>query len=167
MEGFHPMKRIAIAAVAALTLAGSLAPTAASAQAYGQQQQHNDHNDRYDQNNRYNDRSNRDNDRNNRDHRRQRWEHSQHNGYYARGRFYYGPPSAAMQRRSDYRPAWQNWRRGERLPSYYRSHYRTVDYRSAHLRAPPRGYHYVRDDRGDLLLVAITTGIILSILANQ
>lgn len=159
------MKRIAIAAVAALTLAGSLAPTAASAQPYGQQQQHNDHNDRNDQNNRNNDQNNRDNDRNNRNH--QRWEHSQHNGYYARGRFYYGPPSAAMQRRSDYRPAWQNWRRGERLPSYYRSHYRTVDYRSAHLRAPPRGYHYVRDDRGELLLVAITTGIILSILANQ
>ena len=36
------------------------------------------------------------------------------------------------------------------------------------LRRPPRGYHYVRDDRGDYLLVGIATGVILGvILANN
>ncbi|MBK6702445.1 MAG: RcnB family protein [Caulobacteraceae bacterium] len=53
------------------------------------------------------------------------------------------------------------------MPSYYQSRYRQVDYRRAHLRAPPRGYHYVQDDRGDYLLVGIATGVILSILLSQ
>jgi Ni/Co efflux regulator RcnB len=48
------------------------------------------------------------------------------------------------------------------LPSYYRDRYRDVDYRNYHLRAPPRGYHYVRDDRGSILLVGLATGVILS-----
>ena len=34
--------------------------------------------------------------------------------------------------------------------------------RYSHLRAPPRGYRYVRDDRGQVLLVGIATGVILS-----
>lgn len=62
----------------------------------------------------------------------------------------------------------RDWRRGDRLPSYYRSHYREVNYRDHGWRAPPRGYHYVRDDRGDALLVGIATGAILGvILAGQ
>lgn len=60
------------------------------------------------------------------------------------------------------------WRRGERLGAYERAHYRQVDWRRDHLREPPRGYHYVRDDRGETLLVGIATGAILGIiLANQ
>lgn len=35
------------------------------------------------------------------------------------------------------------------------------DYESYRLRPPPRGYHWVRDDGGDYVLVAIATGIIL------
>lgn len=97
----------------------------------------------------------------------QRWNQSQHNGYYMNGRFYYGQPSAAVQQRRDFRPAWQNWRRGDRLPANFRSRYREVDYRRAHLSAPPRGYHYVRDDRGETLLVGVATGVILSILASR
>ena len=96
-----------------------------------------------------------------------RWNQSQYNGYYANGRFNYGAPPANVQNRRDYRPAYQNWRRGDRLPSTFRTRYREVDYRRAHLRAPPRGYHYVRDDRGETLLVGIATGVILSILASQ
>ncbi|MEQ1492048.1 MAG: RcnB family protein [Terricaulis sp.] len=97
----------------------------------------------------------------------QRWNQRQHNGYYSNGRFYYGQPSAAIQARRDYRPAYQQWRRGERLPSYARTQYREVDWRREHYREPPRGYHYVRDDRGEVLLVAIATGVILSILLNN
>src|SRR5262249_2586133 len=58
----------------------------------------------------------------------------------------------------------RQWRRGERLPYGYQSHYRVVDWRREHFRAPPRGYHYVRDDRGETLLVGIATGAILGII---
>lgn len=97
----------------------------------------------------------------------QRWNQRQHNGYYANGRFYYGQPSYAHMQRRDYRPAWQQWRRGDRLPAYARSNYREVNWQRERLRQPPRGYHYVRDDRGEVLLVGIATGVILSILLNN
>ncbi len=57
------------------------------------------------------------------------------------------------------------WAKGQRLDrTYYsnRSHY--VDYRAHHLRAPPRGYQWVRADN-DYALVALTTGLIASIVA--
>ncbi len=58
------------------------------------------------------------------------------------------------------------WKRGDRLGDYRRS-YREVDYRSYHLRQPPRGYHYVRDNNtGEIILAAIATGIIASIILN-
>lgn len=97
----------------------------------------------------------------------QRWNQRQHNGYYIGNRFYYGQPTYQQMQRRDYRAGYQQWRRGDRLPSYARQNYREVDWRRERLRQPPRGYHYVRDDRGELLLVAITTGVILSILLNN
>ena len=58
------------------------------------------------------------------------------------------------------------WKRGDRLGDYRRS-YREVDYRVIHQKAPPRGYHYVRDNNtGEILLAAIATGIIASIILN-
>ena len=87
----------------------------------------------------------------------QRWNQRQHNGYYSNGRFYYGQPNASIQSRGDYRPAYQQWRRGDRLPNYARTQYREVNWRQERSRQPPRGYHYVRDDRGEVLLVAIAT----------
>ena len=59
------------------------------------------------------------------------------------------------------------WRRGDHIPPYFRSRYAEVDYRAYHMRRPPRGYHYVRDDRGDILLVGILTGFILSAIIDQ
>jgi Ni/Co efflux regulator RcnB len=59
-----------------------------------------------------------------------------------------------------------SWARGERLPSYYytdRGYY--VDYRVYHLRQPPRGYQWVRVD-DNYALVALTTGLIASIIAS-
>lgn len=61
----------------------------------------------------------------------------------------------------------RQWRRGDRLPYGYTNHYRSVDWRREHFRAPPRGYHYVRDDRGETLLVGIATGAILSIILSN
>jgi Ni/Co efflux regulator RcnB len=99
--------------------------------------------------------------------RAERWDQRRHNGFYLNGRFYYGQPSYAQMQRRDYRPSWQQWSRGDRLPYYARQHYREVDWRRERLRQPPRGYHYVRDDRGELLLVGIATGVILSILLSN
>ncbi len=165
------MKRFAIAAAAALTLTAPLSGVASAQNLGGQPRYDRDNRNDRDNDRRDNDRSRndrRDNDRNDRGRNtRARWDRGQHNGYYVNGRWNYGPPPAAVYGRSDYRPGYQAWRRGERLPSYYRTQYREVDWRRAHYRAPPRGYHYVRDDRGEVLLVGIATGVILSILLNN
>jgi Ni/Co efflux regulator RcnB len=163
------MKRTAIAALAALVAAGPLAATSASAQDF-----RGDRGGRYDNDRaRDGDRSDRgDRDgRNDRDGRRdqrgERWDRSRDNGYYVNGRFYFGQPSFTIMQRRDFRPGYMQWRRGERLPYYARASFRQVDWRRAHLRQPPRGYHYVRDDRGEILLVGVATGVILSILLNN
>lgn len=53
------------------------------------------------------------------------------------------------------------WVRGERLPvGFYARPYVINDYRVWGLRAPPRGYHWVRVD-GDAVLAAVATGIVL------
>ncbi|MGN6707586.1 MAG: RcnB family protein [Rhodanobacter sp.] len=60
------------------------------------------------------------------------------------------------------------YKRGGYLPVEYRStRYVVYDWRDAHLREPPRGYHWVRSDNGDFLLVAIATGVIVDLLLNQ
>jgi Ni/Co efflux regulator RcnB len=59
------------------------------------------------------------------------------------------------------------FRKGDRLPAEYRHRsYVVDDWRSHHLTAPPRGYHWVQTG-GDYVLVAIATGIILQLLLNQ
>ena len=58
------------------------------------------------------------------------------------------------------------YKRGGHVPQAYRGgRYVVNDWRGAHLRQPPRGYHWVRSDNGDFLLVAVTTGLIASIIA--
>jgi len=72
-------------------------------------------------------------------------------------------------RHDDYRGAGPNhdWHRGGRLPSEYRGHRHEVrDWRSHHLSAPPRGYHWV-EANGDYVLAAVATGIILDTLLTQ
>ena len=161
------MKRIALAAATALMLAGPLATTASAQNMDRHRGDQNDNRGRNDDRGR-NDNRGRDNnwDRNDRrsDRNDNRWNDARNNGYSYNGRWYYGPPQAAHR---GYQAGYRDWRRGDRLPSYYQSRYRQVDYRREHLRAPPRGYHYVRDDRGEVLLVGIATGVILSILLSH
>jgi hypothetical protein len=60
------------------------------------------------------------------------------------------------------------YRKGGRIPPSYRgSRYVVSDWNRYHLKAPPRGYQYVRSDNGDFLLAAITTGAIISIIAGS
>ncbi|TAL89467.1 MAG: hypothetical protein EPN69_14250 [Rhodanobacter sp.] len=59
------------------------------------------------------------------------------------------------------------YHRGGYLPVEYRTRYVVTDWRRDRLRAPPRGYHWVRSDNGDFLLVAITTGIITDLILSH
>ena len=79
-------------------------------------------------------------------------------------RRYYAPPRVV------YRPAphYHRWAVGQRYRDYYRGPVYVVnDYGHYHVRRPPRGYHWVRDDRGNLLMVAIATGIIADLLLHH
>lgn len=59
-----------------------------------------------------------------------------------------------------------HWARGQRLPaSYYQDGGRYVDYRAYHLRRPPHGYRWVRTDDNRYAMVAITTGVIATLIA--
>jgi Ni/Co efflux regulator RcnB len=158
------MKRFAIAALAAATFA---APLAISTDAAARDRDRRDWRDdnRRDRDDRRDWRDDRRHYRDGyRDGRRfqRHWDDRRFNGYTYRGRWHYGPPPGHYRDHVDY--GWRAWRRGDRLPGYYRSHYRSVDWRYHRLRPPPRGYHYVRDDRGDYLLVGIATGVILGVI---
>ncbi|WEN16678.1 RcnB family protein [Rhodanobacter sp. AS-Z3] len=59
------------------------------------------------------------------------------------------------------------YRRGGYLPVEYRTRYVVTDWRRDRLREPPRGYHWVRSDNGDYLLVAVATGVIVDLLLNH
>ncbi|GAM96908.1 transmembrane protein [alpha proteobacterium U9-1i] len=99
--------------------------------------------------------------------RRGHWNSRAFNGYTYRGQWFYGAPAAAHYDDPYYDLGYRLWRRGDRLPSYYRDRYEEVDWRDCDLRAPPRGYRYVEDDRGNYLLVAIATGVILSVILDD
>ena len=96
-----------------------------------------------------------------------RWDTERYNGYTYRGRWYFGPPPRAYYSDPYFEPGYRAWRNGDRLPSYYRSQYDEVDWRECGLRPPPRGYHYVEDDRGEYLLVGLATGIILGVILGD
>ena len=61
------------------------------------------------------------------------------------------------------------WSRGDKLSSEYRGNqYVVSDWKSNHLRQPPRGYHWVRANN-QYVLAAVATGIIADIImmSNQ
>ncbi|QWC56417.1 hypothetical protein F7D01_04300 [Erythrobacter sp. 3-20A1M] len=60
----------------------------------------------------------------------------------------------------------RHWQRGQRFDRRYAPNYRVVNYRDYRgLRAPPRGYQYVRSGN-DVLLVGITSGIIGAVIGG-
>jgi Ni/Co efflux regulator RcnB len=168
------MKKILTAAIAATLAMSSLGvASAAEAQTRGNYEQRQDrHDDRRDDRNerredrrddRRDDRSDRREWRqDNRDDRREfrqdqraygRWQQSQRR--YNAGRYY--APRGYQQR---------DWSYGQRMPSYYRSNQYVVnDYSRYGLRAPPRGYHYVRSGN-DVVLAAIAGGLITAVIAG-
>ena len=166
------MKRIATMALAAATFIAPLAtPISASAQDWRYRDQgrydrdYDRDRDRDGDHRRWCDRD-RDGDCDRRDRRAyDRWDRGRHNGYTYQGRWYYGPPPQAYY--GYYEPGYRSWRRGDRLPAYYRNYYNGVDWRAYRLPPPPRGCRWVRDDRGEFLLIGIATGVILSAILNN
>jgi Ni/Co efflux regulator RcnB len=163
------MKRILLAAAATLAMTAPLAAPAFADPGHGYQPSYDRRDDRRD--NRRDDR--RDNrtvvvvkhdNKPFRDSRANgRWDDNRYNGYYVKNVWHFGPPPVSAR---GYVLGYKPWARGDRL-GYYGARYREVDYRSYRLNAPPRGYHYVRDDNtGEIILAAIATGIIASIIAH-
>ncbi|MBU3972695.1 MAG: RcnB family protein [Alphaproteobacteria bacterium] len=172
------MKKFLTAAIAATLAMSSMGvATAAEAQSRGHQEQRHDRRDdrRDDRNDRREERreERRDDRRDNRSDRREwrqdnrddrreyrqdqraygRWQQSQRR--YNAGRYY--APRGYQQR---------DWSYGQRMPSYYRSNQYVVnDYNRYGLRAPPRGYHYVRSGN-DVVLAAIAGGLITAVIAG-
>ena len=59
------------------------------------------------------------------------------------------------------------WHKGDRI-RYDNRRFHEVNYRDYRYNAPPRGYHYVRDNNtGEILLAAIATGVIASIILGN
>ena len=92
------------------------------------------------------------------------WGRGHHNGYYYNNRWFYGPPPQAYYGDPYYRPGYAAWRRGGRLPPYYRG-YVISDYGRYRLRPPPRGYAWYRVD-DDYLLASIASGVIFDIIGD-
>ena len=60
----------------------------------------------------------------------------------------------------------RQWSYGQRMPAQYRSRtYVVSDYGRYGLRAPPRGYEYVRSGN-DVVLTAVATGLITAVIAG-
>jgi Ni/Co efflux regulator RcnB len=157
------MKRLLLSAATALTLVGPLSAPAAYADPYDRREVREDRREiRSDKRELRQDR------REWRDDRRDaRWDRARHNGYWYNNHWYYGAPPARYYGRPGFVLGYHPWARGDRLPAYYGSRYYVRDYRYYHLRPPPRGYRWVRDDRGDFLLAAIATGIIADVIINS
>jgi len=73
-------------------------------------------------------------------------------------------PNRVVQRTVVQSP--RRWARGQRFDRRQARNYRVVtNYRNYRLQAPPRGYRWVRSGN-DAVLVAISSGIIASVIAN-
>lgn len=66
--------------------------------------------------------------------------------------------------RREYRREMRRWHRGAVIPYDYRRSWYVRDYHRYGWAPPPRGYGYYRTDTGDIVLAAIATGVILSLL---
>ncbi|AWH20305.1 RcnB family protein [Stenotrophomonas sp. ZAC14D2_NAIMI4_6] len=152
------INRIMAGAVASVLALGAVAPAFAD----------NDHRDRREwREDRRDDRreyrhdvreARRDYERDRRDARRD-WRHD--HGYRP------APPPPRVVYRHGPGPGY-GWQRGHRYRDYYRGPIYVVnDYPRYHLRRPPYGHHWIRDDRGNMLLVAVATGIIADYIINN
>lgn len=59
------------------------------------------------------------------------------------------------------------WSQGNYAPEYRQQRYWVRDWQQRRLAPPPRGYQWVETDTGELLLIALTTGLIASVILQQ
>jgi Ni/Co efflux regulator RcnB len=72
--------------------------------------------------------------------------------------------SAPQYRSYGYAPRYYS---GGYVPSHFRAQrYWVNDWRARHLSAPPYGYQWVETDTGDVLLMALATGLIASVIMS-
>lgn len=83
---------------------------------------------------------------------RRDWQRGKHGGGHHRWRYYGG--------QHGYEGYGGRWRSGQRYPYWRDRSYYIVDYGRYGLPAPRRGYRYYRSDNGDIVMVAIASGII-------
>lgn len=138
------MKRLILAAAASLMLAGTIAAPALAAPP-----DFDRHHDWHD------------NDHN------AKWDDNRYNGYWIGRTWHAGPPPPSAYHARGFELGWRPWRKGDRLGAYRTRYVEVTDWRARHLKAPPRGYHYVETDTGDVILAAVATGIIASIIAGH
>lgn len=156
------MTALAVATLGAVLALGMAAP---AAQAAGDRDERRGHHG-WDDSGRGHDRD-RDRRRHERQDDRRHYSAGYREGYRdARGPRMYGPPPPSHRA---YRPGpphgWargHDYRRGYRGPVYVVNDYNRYD-----LRRPPRGHHWIRDDRGNMLMVAVATGIIADLLLHH
>ena len=81
---------------------------------------------------------------------------------YAPRTYAYGGYYGAPQYRSYYAPGYYSpgYYVGGYAPDFVARRYWINDWRARHLYAPPYGYEWVQTDAGDVLLVALATGLI-------
>lgn len=148
------MKTLIIGALA--TLATVAAPMAASAQHWRGDR---DRDGRYERWERRADRNRYDGGRYTERERYNDWRRGQRDQYRDGRR--YGPPYG-----NAYGYHRNRWYRGATIPYDYRSRWYVRDYHRYGYAPPPRGYGYYRTDTGDIVLAAIATGVIISLLNN-
>ena len=136
------MKKTNLFVIGAVTLATLAAPMAASAQQWRGGDR--DRDGRYERWERRDDRRD--------DRRWDRRERDRYNDYRRHQR----------QEAREYR----RWARGQAIPYNYRNSWYVRDYGRYGYAPPPRGYGYYRTDTGDVVLAALATGVIISLLSN-
>ena len=78
-----------------------------------------------------------------------------------------GVAAAYPHDNSSHHSGWNNnWRKGGRMDQDNWRHGSQVDWRSHHLRQPPRGYEW-REVNGRYVMAAVATGIIADIILNS
>lgn len=103
-----------------------------------------------------------------RDTRRQaQWDQGMHNGYYnSRNQWRFGQPTSQQMRQPGFAMGYRPWTRGQSL-GVYNERFEELNYQDKKLTAPPRGYRWLQDDRGDYLLAAVVGGLISQVVINS
>ncbi len=151
------INRILAGATAAMLALGTVAPAVADDDRHRDRREWRD--DRRDH------RSHHRNDH--RHDRRAERHHSPRSDYRDHRHHGYVPPPRVVHRPAPPPRHSHGWRVGAPYRNYYSGPVYVVnDYHRYHVRQPPRGHRWIRDDRGNLLLVAIATGILADFVIN-